>query len=178
LAWKTNLDNLHDLKAARVWYKMGFSQLKQEHPEVDPSLYPNRTSLSEKSYSLMYLAYKRLIEMPNDATISPIEANLQEAKDQVQATEDQENKIAAEKHVAFQKILPGLLAQRKEVGDTVCNSSNQLIGQVERVDRYKVQIRQHLHRNGYVNSYAGVAMAAQDWDTLDWFDYNEIIKCN
>lgn len=39
-AWKKDLTRLGYMKTARIWYQMAFSQLKQEHPEIDPAAYP------------------------------------------------------------------------------------------------------------------------------------------
>jgi len=79
-AWKTDLAKLHDLKAARIWYKMAFDQLRQEHPEIDPSVYPNRTGLSDNSYGVMYLGYSRFERTPNDSAIQSIEESLPRAQ--------------------------------------------------------------------------------------------------
>jgi hypothetical protein len=71
-----------------------------------------------------------------------------------------------------------LLAQRKHVGDTVCNTSLMLVGQVDRVENDKILIRIHRHENGYVNTFAGIYKPARDWEESTWVDYDAVVACH
>lgn len=179
-AWRTNLSSLNDLAAARRWYQLVLDQARQLYPGVDFSNPRFDYAQTKKVPLFVYIwqAAQAFPRMPDEATLASVRSQLEQEQRQAQLKEAQEKKIAADKKAAFRAALPGLLAQRKEVGDTVCDSELALIGQVERVEHDKIQVRQHLHRDFYRSALSAAKVGAEDWDTLDWIAYNRVIKCD
>jgi hypothetical protein len=69
------------------------------------------------------------------------------------------------------EIVP-LLAERKDVGETVCHPSGDPYGQVEQVHNDKIEVREHVFVSGFIN------VPGRNYDKLDWINYNEAILCD
>jgi hypothetical protein len=189
-AWEKEPIRLGYMKTARIWYRLAFSQLKREHPEIDPAAYypsDNRPpvpltelsrtlalnkgkevgdSASREFRSFVLNGYQNFKGTPDDRTIESAQASLEQTQTQ-EAREKSREKASQD---AFQKRLPGLLAQRKDVGDTVCDLNGNS-GYVEKVHGDKIQVRT---RSGVKQGWTIV----NQWENLDWVNYNKVYKCN
>jgi hypothetical protein len=131
-AWKNDLIRLGYMKTARSWYQLAFSQLKQEHPEIDPAVYPppdDRSpvpvtelprllklnkgkdvgdSASRELRSFILDGYKNFKDTPNDATIESTQVSLEQAQRQAQLQEGQARKVESDKREVRLKELQAL----------------------------------------------------------------------
>jgi len=159
-----------DFRKARRWYQM---ILDQEHTELlNPrcksgpctadQLRAWQGSVQEESVTL-----KRFIKICED-----------------QLPEVRQKRIAQEaarqerEDVKRAKEMAPELAERKHVGDTVCNTSLVILGEVDRVEKGKILIRRQLHENGYINTFAGIYKPARDWEESHWVDYDAVVACH
>jgi hypothetical protein len=128
-AWKIDLTRLGYLKTARIWYQLAFSQLKQEHPEIDPARYPppdarSPVPLTElprvlaqnkgkevgdpaalELRSFIIDGYKNFKDTPDDATIERTQLSLENARHRANVQEAQTQNTEAEKRDARLKAL-------------------------------------------------------------------------
>jgi hypothetical protein len=130
------------------WGKLTLDQIRNNHSEsVDPNV--QGAAEKEEQYSC-----------------SEVVAIQQERQQQAQA-----ERKAEEEQAELTRRLSATLQRRKDVGDTVCDTSGNELGQVEQVHGNKIQIRTHMHTNGFF------ARPATNWDGLTWIDYNKVALC-
>jgi hypothetical protein len=166
--WVYDDKKFNDLQRARFWYQMAQAQIRTEHPDCEQS-FPFHCPSGSVSASL-YLIGNRLAFCPTVLVRQQKRAAAEKqiaAADKEKAAAKKQKMDEEEAEAKFQKDIPSLLAQRKEIGDTVCDPSACThfpcdgYGQVENVRNDKIEVRVH----------------TQVGDQLNWINYNAVIKC-
>jgi hypothetical protein len=67
-------------------------------------------------------------------------------------------------------------AQKKDIGDYVCQMDGSPLGYVENARNGKLQIRVHHHESGDF-SFANGSTPGRDYDTMIWVNYNDVGLC-
>lgn len=160
-AWKTDDRRYSDLQKARVWVQKIFEQVKREHPDVPLNGYgPKAPSDPDSSVARIVIAAK------NIWASTPTPEMYQANRDAI--TKQQRDETLKEQ--VYRKKLALLLAERKDIGDEVCDGQGHH-GYVEKVHGDKIQVS----TEGKVKQY-GVVI--NQWQQYQWVDYRTVYKCD
>jgi UDP-2,3-diacylglucosamine pyrophosphatase LpxH len=160
-AWKTDDRRYSDLQKARVWVQKIFEQVKREHPDVPVSGYgPRARSDPDGSVAQIVIAARYI--WASTPTPEMYQAN----RDAI--TKQQRDETLKEQ--VSRKKLALLLAERKDIGDQVCDGHGHH-GYVEQVHADKIQVS----TEGGVKQYGVVV---NQWQQYQWLDYRTVYKCD
>lgn len=152
-----------DFKKARRWYQI---ILDQEQSEIAQCAHGPCSTAQRRIIQFEYLGdvvhLKRLIGICDEQIKRSPENQRKEAANQARLAEEQAQ--------AFEKKLPRLLAERKDIGDEVCDGQGGH-GYVEKVHGNKIDVSTE-------HGYAWKGVLVNQWQQYQWIDYNTVYKCD